>query len=176
MRIDILTLFPDMFTALHESILGRAVKGGKIEINIHDIREYTLNKHKKVDDYPFGGGAGMVLTPQPVADCIKAVDPNHEARRIYMSPKGRTFNQKMVNEYLGYDRLLLLCGHYEGIDQRVLDLFIDEEQEQKEKKLQETIISIKKKFGKNAIIKGMNLEEKATTISRNKLIGGHNEE
>jgi len=127
MRIDILTLFPDMFTALHESILGRAVKGGKIEINIHDIREYTLNKHKKVDDYPFGGGAGMVLTPQPVADCIKAVDPNHEARRIYMSPKGRTFNQKMVNEYLAYDRLLLLCGHYEGIDQRVLDLFIDEE-------------------------------------------------
>ena len=127
MRIDILTLFPEMFTALNESILGRAVKGGKIEINIHDIRNYTLNKHKKVDDYPFGGGAGMVLTPQPVADCIKAIDPDHEARRIYMSPKGRTFNQKMVAEYLKYDRLLFLCGHYEGIDQRVLDLFIDEE-------------------------------------------------
>ena len=127
MRIDILTLFPEMFTALNESILGRAVRGGKIEINVHDIRNYTLNKHKKVDDYPFGGGAGMVLTPQPVADCIKAVDPEHQARRIYMSPKGRTFNQKMVGKFLEYDRILLLCGHYEGIDQRVLDLFIDEE-------------------------------------------------
>ena len=127
MRIDILTLFPEMFAALNESILGRAVKGGKIEINLYDIREFTLNKHKKVDDYPFGGGAGMVLTPQPVADCIKHVDPDHEARRIYMSPKGRTFNQGMIPEYLKYDRLLLLCGHYEGIDQRVLDLFIDEE-------------------------------------------------
>ena len=127
MKIDILTLFPEMFAALNESILGRAVKGGKIEINLHDIREYTLNKHKKVDDYPFGGGAGMVLTPQPVADCIKNVDPYHEARRIYMSPKGRTFRQNMVTEYLAYDRLLLLCGHYEGIDQRIIDLFIDEE-------------------------------------------------
>lgn len=127
MRIDILTLFPDMFAPLKESILGRAVESGKLEILIHDIRDYTLNKHKKVDDYPFGGGAGMVLTPQPVADCIKAVDPNHEARRVYMSPKGRTFNQKMVSEFLAYDRLLFLCGHYEGIDQRVLDLFIDEE-------------------------------------------------
>ncbi len=127
MRIDILTLFPEMFSALKESILGRAVKNGKIEINLHDIREYTLNKHKKVDDYPFGGGAGMVLTPQPIADCIKTVDPFHEARRIYMSPKGRTFSQSMVKEFLNYDRLLLLCGHYEGIDQRVIDLFIDEE-------------------------------------------------
>ncbi len=127
MRIDILTLFPEMFTALYESILGRAVKNGKIEIFLHDIRDYTLNKHKKVDDYPFGGGAGMVLTPQPVADCILSVDPDHEARRIYMSPKGRTFSQKLVPEFLKYDRLLLLCGHYEGIDQRVLDLFIDEE-------------------------------------------------
>lgn len=127
MRIDILTLFPDMFTALSESILGRAQKGGKIEINLYDIRDFTLNKHKKTDDYPFGGGAGMVLTPQPVADCIRHVDPDHEARRIYMSPKGRTFNQGMIPEYLSYDRLLLLCGHYEGIDQRVLDLFIDEE-------------------------------------------------
>ena len=127
MRIDVLTLFPDMFAALRESILGRAAKEGKIEINLYDIRDYTLNKHKKVDDYPFGGGAGMVLTPQPVADCIKAVDPNHEARRIYMSPKGRTFSQRMIPELLQYDRLLLLCGHYEGVDQRALDLFIDEE-------------------------------------------------
>lgn len=127
MRIDILTLFPEMFSAMRESILGRAVKNGKIEINVHDIRDYTLNKHRKTDDYPFGGGAGMVLTPQPVADCILAVDPDHEARRIYMSPKGRTFRQGLIAEYLSYDRLLLLCGHYEGIDQRIIDLFIDEE-------------------------------------------------
>lgn len=127
MRIDILTLFPEMFTSIRESILGRAVRDGKIEINVHDIREYSLDKHKKTDDYPFGGGAGMVLTPQPAADCILAIDPNHEARRIYMSPKGKTFHQSMVADYLKYDRLLFLCGHYEGIDQRVLDLYIDEE-------------------------------------------------
>lgn len=127
MRIDILTLFPEMFSALNESILGRAQNDGKIQLNIYDIRNYTLNKHKKVDDYPFGGGAGMVLTPQPVYDCINSVDPNHEARRIYMSPKGRTFKQALVKEYLNYDRILLLCGHYEGIDQRAIDLCIDEE-------------------------------------------------
>jgi len=127
MRVDILTLFPEMFGPLRESILGRAVRDGKIEINLHDIREYTLNKHKKVDDYPFGGGAGMVLTPQPVADCIKHIDPEHNALRIYMSPKGKTFKQSMVQEYLRYDWIVILCGHYEGIDQRIIDLFIDEE-------------------------------------------------
>lgn len=127
MKIDILTLFPEMFAPIRESILGRATKGGKIEIAVHDIRDFTLNKHRKVDDYPFGGGAGMVLTPQPIADCIRAVDPDHEARRIYLSPKGRTFCQSMVREYIAYPRILLLCGHYEGIDQRVIDLFIDEE-------------------------------------------------
>ena len=127
MRIDVLTLFPEMFSPLNESILGRAVESGKLEIFVHDIRDYSLNKHKKTDDYPFGGGAGMVLTPQPIADCITAVDPEHKARRIYMSPKGRIFSQKFVPEYVSYDRLLFLCGHYEGIDQRILDLFIDEE-------------------------------------------------
>ncbi len=127
MRIDILTLFPEMFTPLTESIIGRAVKSGKVEIVVTDIREYTENKHKKCDDYPFGGGAGMVMTPQPIYSAIKAVDPNHEARRIFMSPKGRTFCQPMVKELLSYQRILLLCGHYEGVDQRVLDLCIDEE-------------------------------------------------
>ena len=127
MRIDILTLFPEMFTPLTESIIGRAVKSGKVEIVVTDIREYTENKHKKCDDYPFGGGAGMVMTPQPIYSAIQAVDPNHEARRIFMSPKGRTFCQPMVKELLSYDRILLLCGHYEGVDQRVLDLCIDEE-------------------------------------------------
>lgn len=127
MRIDILTLFPEMFTPLTESIIGRAVKSGKVEIVVTDIRDYTENKHRKCDDYPFGGGAGMVMTPQPVYSAIQAVDPDHKARRIFMSPKGRTFRQAMVGELLSYDRLLLLCGHYEGVDQRVLDLCIDEE-------------------------------------------------
>ena len=127
MRIDILTLFPEMFTPLTESIIGRAVKAGKVEIVVTDIRDYTENKHKKCDDYPFGGGAGLVMTPQPIYSAIQAVDPNHEARRIFMSPKGRTFCQPMVKELLSYDRILLLCGHYEGVDQRVLDLCIDEE-------------------------------------------------
>ena len=127
MIIDILTLFPDMFTPLKESVIGRAVKAEKVEIRVTDIRDYTLDKHKKCDDYTFGGGAGMVLMPQPVASAIEAIDPEHKARRIYMSPKGKTFTQKMVPELLACKRLLLLCGHYEGVDQRVIDLYIDEE-------------------------------------------------
>ena len=127
MRIDILTLFPDMFTPLKTSIIGRAVDSGKLEINVVDIRNYTLDKHRKCDDTPFGGGAGMVMMPQPIADAIEAVDPEHLARRVYLSPKGRVFKQKVVLEYAKQDRLLLLCGHYEGVDQRVLDLYIDEE-------------------------------------------------
>ncbi|MBQ8426218.1 MAG: tRNA (guanosine(37)-N1)-methyltransferase TrmD [Clostridia bacterium] len=127
MKIDILTLFPEMFSPLKTSIIGRAVESGKLEINIVDIRDYTLDKHKKCDDAPFGGGAGMVMMPQPIADAIEAVDPDHTAHRIFLSPKGRVFKQKVVLEYAKKDRLLLLCGHYEGVDQRVLDLYIDEE-------------------------------------------------
>lgn len=127
MRIDILTLFPEMFAPLKESIIGRAVNGGKLEIIVTDIRDYTLDKHKKCDDAPFGGGAGMVMMAQPIASAIEAVDKNHEAKRIYLSPKGRIFNQSVVTEYARLDRILLLCGHYEGVDQRVIDLFIDEE-------------------------------------------------
>lgn len=127
MRIDILTLFPEMFAPLSMSILGRAQKNGKIEIVVTDIRDYTLDKHKKCDDTPFGGGAGMVMMPQPVASAITAVDPDHRARRIFLSPKGRKLSQNIVTEYAALDRILLLCGHYEGVDQRVIDLFIDEE-------------------------------------------------
>lgn len=127
MRIDILTLFPEMFAPLSMSILGRAQKNGKIEIVVTDIRDYTLDKHKKCDDTPFGGGAGMVMMPQPVASAITAVDPDHRARRIFLSPKGRKFSQNIVTEYAALNRILLLCGHYEGVDQRVIDLFIDEE-------------------------------------------------
>ncbi len=127
MRIDILTLFPEMFAPLKTSIIGRATESGKVEINVYDIREYTLDKHKKCDDSPFGGGAGMVMTAQPIVSAITAIDPEHAARRIYLSPKGRTFNQNVVLEYAKKDRLLLLCGHYEGVDQRAIDLCIDEE-------------------------------------------------
>ena len=127
MRIDVLTLFPEMFVPLKTSIIGRAVDSGKLEVNVVDIRDYTEDKHKKCDDAPFGGGAGMVMTPQPIASAINAVDPNHEARRIFLSPRGRVFNQKVVLEFSKLDRILLLCGHYEGVDQRVIDLFIDEE-------------------------------------------------
>lgn len=127
MRIDILTLFPEMFSALNESILGRAQKQGKVEINVVNIRDYTEDKHLKCDDYPFGGGAGMVMMPQPIGSAIEAVDPDHEARRIYLSPKGETLAQQKVFSLLSYERLVLLCGHYEGVDQRVIDLFIDEE-------------------------------------------------
>ena len=116
-----------MFTPLSTSIIGRAVNSKKLEINVYDIREYTLDKHKKCDDTPFGGGAGMVMMPQPIASAIDDIDPNHEAHRVFMSPRGRVFNQKIVLEYAKKDRLLLLCGHYEGVDQRVLDLYIDEE-------------------------------------------------
>jgi tRNA (guanine37-N1)-methyltransferase len=127
MKIDILTLFPEMFTPLQTSIIGRAVNNGKLQINVVDIRDYTLDKHHKCDDTPFGGGAGMVMMAQPIASAIDAIDKDHSAKRIYLSPKGRTFNQKIVTEYCKCEHILLLCGHYEGVDQRVLDLYIDEE-------------------------------------------------
>jgi len=127
LKLTVLTLFPEMFVPLKESIIGRAASAGKLEINIVNIRDFAENKHLKCDDYPFGGGAGMVMLPQPIASAIEAVDPDHAAHRIYLSPKGETFNQSKVFELLNYDHVVLLCGHYEGVDQRVIDLYIDEE-------------------------------------------------
>ena len=127
MKITVLTLFPEMFTPLQGSIIGRAQAGGKLNIEIVNIRDFAENKHQKCDDYPFGGGAGMVMMPQPIGSAISAVDPEHRARRIYLSPKGQTFRQDKVFELLNYEHIVLLCGHYEGVDQRVIDLFIDEE-------------------------------------------------
>ena len=126
MRIDIATLFTDMCdSVLSESIIGRARKAGHIEINCHDIRTYTLNKHRRVDDKAYGGGTGMVIMPQPVYDCIMAIKSqlpeNAKPRLIYMSPQGRTLTQEIVKELAAEENLILLCGHYEGIDQRVLD-------------------------------------------------------
>ncbi|MGN1104346.1 MAG: tRNA (guanosine(37)-N1)-methyltransferase TrmD [Candidatus Coproplasma sp.] len=127
MKITILTLFPEMFEPLKQSIIGRACDGGKLSIETVNIRDYSQDKHLKCDDYPFGGGAGMVMMPQPIASCIEAVDPDHRALRLFTSPKGQTLSQSKVAELSSKENILILCGHYEGVDQRVLDEFIDEE-------------------------------------------------
>ena len=130
MRIDIATLFPDMCEAvLSESIVGRARKAGYIEAYCHNIRDYTLNKHKRVDDVPYGGGRGMVMQADPIYRCWEAVCAQAEEKphAIYMSPKGKTLTQQKAVELSKMPRLFLLCGHYEGIDQRILDTIIDEE-------------------------------------------------
>lgn len=130
MRIDIMTLFPEMCEAfLSESIIGRARKADRVTIQCHNIRDYTEDKHKRVDDYPYGGGTGMIMQAQPIYDCYKAVcqlsdQPSHV---VYLSPQGRTLNQGVVRELSEYDHLILLCGHYEGVDERVLDEIVDEE-------------------------------------------------
>lgn len=116
-----------MFSGLDIGILGKARQKGLVDIQTANIRDYTLDKHHKTDDTPFGGGAGMVMTPQPLHDAINALDPEHKARRIYMSPKGKTLNQSMVERLAKEQRLLLVCGSYEGIDERVIELDIDEE-------------------------------------------------
>lgn len=127
MKIDILTLFPNMFTPVfNESILGRAKENGILDIRIHDIRDYTKNKHKKVDDYPFGGGQGMVLFPQPVFDCLKEIGTDGK-RIVYMSPRGRKLDKKLAEELSCEGEMIILCGHYEGVDQRVIDHFNMEE-------------------------------------------------
>ena len=127
MRIDILTLFPEMFDGvLSASMLGRAQANGLLDIRVHNIRDYTDNKHRKADDYPFGGGAGLVMMVQPIYDCMDAVLEGEHAHRILMTPRGRTLNQKIAKELSGEDRLVLLCGHYEGVDERVMEIIDDE--------------------------------------------------
>lgn len=124
MKIDILTLFPDMCNAfINESVIGRAVASGKVEIECHNIRDYTLDKHNRVDDAPYGGGMGMIMQAQPIYDCCKSVlNGCDNARVIYMSPEGSVFNQKKACELAeSCDRLVLICGHYEGVDQRVIE-------------------------------------------------------
>ena len=127
MKITVLTLFPEMFTPLKESIIGRATDKGKLQIEVVNIRDFADNKHKKCDDYPFGGGAGMVMMPQPIDAAVNAVDPLRKAKRIYMSPKGGIFTQQKAFELLGNEHIVILCGHYEGVDERVLELEFDEE-------------------------------------------------
>ena len=123
-RIDIATLFPDMCrSVLSESIVGRGIKAGYIDIRCHNIRDFAGNKHNRVDDKPYGGGTGMVMQAQPIYDCITAIkqESNSSPRIIYMSPQGKVLTQGIVKELAAEDNLIILCGHYEGVDQRVLD-------------------------------------------------------
>ncbi len=131
MRIDVLTLFPEMFEGvLGSSILGKARDKNILDIRIYNIRDFAKNKHKQTDDYPYGGGAGMVMTPQPLFDAFKHIlgdEKEEDCRVIYMSPQGKTLNQDLAKEYASLSRIVILCGHYEGVDQRVIDRFVDEE-------------------------------------------------
>lgn len=130
MRIDILTLFPEMCEAVYsQSIIGRAINKNILEIHSHNIRDYSLDKHKSVDDTPYGGGMGMLMKAQPVFDCFKAVASECATKPhvVYMSPQGKVLTQKKAIELSSLDNLILLCGHYEGIDERVLEEIVDEE-------------------------------------------------
>ena len=125
-KFDCLTLFPEMFDSLKQSIIGRAIENENIEINLVNIRDFSKDKHKKVDDTPYGGGAGMVMKADVVYDAYKSLKTD-DAKVIYMSPQGKTLNQKKVEELSKQEHLIILCGHYEGIDQRVIDKIVDEE-------------------------------------------------
>ncbi len=129
MRFDILTLFPSLFDSpFADSLLGKAQKKNLLSIRIHDIRQYTKDKHKKTDDIPYGGGPGMVMTPEPIVECLTSVvETGKKCCRIYLSPQGRVLKQSDLASYLDYDQIVLLCGRYEGVDERVIENFIDEE-------------------------------------------------
>lgn len=129
MRIELLTIFPEMFDSfLNASIIGRARSNHLLDIHATDIRPFSASKHKNTDDYPFGGGAGMLMMAQPIADAMKAVtQPPFRGKRIFMGPKGKRLDQKLAMELAQEEELVILCGHYEGVDQRVLDSYIDME-------------------------------------------------
>ena len=127
MQFDVLTLFPEMFSVLDESIIGRAKKNKQIDINLVNIRDFSEDKHNKVDDTPYGGGAGMVMMPDVVYRAYNSLENKENAKVIYMSPQGKKLNQEKVKELSKENHLIILCGHYEGIDQRVLDKIVDEE-------------------------------------------------
>lgn len=131
MRFHIMTLFPEIFNSyMNESIMKRAVEKGIIEVNIYNIRDFSTNKHKKVDDYPFGGGVGMVMTPQPIYDTYKHIIDKFDIkdpRVVYLTPKGKVHNQNIASEMSTFEDVILLCGHYEGIDQRIIDSIVTDE-------------------------------------------------
>lgn len=126
MKFDVLTLFPEMFEPLKQSIIGKAIEKKLIELNLVNIRDFSKDKHKKVDDTPYGGGAGMVMRPDVVYEAYQSVKQD-QAKVIYMSPQGKKLNQQMVESLSKESHLIILCGHYEGIDQRVLDEIVEEE-------------------------------------------------
>lgn len=126
MKFDVLTLFPEMFEPMKQSIIGRALKNQLLELNLTNIRDFSKDKHKKVDDTPYGGGAGMLMKPDVVWDAWNSVK-SEKTKTIYMSPKGVTLTQKKVEELAKEEHLVIICGHYEGIDQRVIDKVVDEE-------------------------------------------------
>jgi tRNA (guanine37-N1)-methyltransferase len=134
MHIDIITIFPKMFAPiLNESIIKRAQGKGKVKINVHDLRDYTLDKHRKVDDRPFGGGSGMVMSPEPIFRAIEALREKRqkfaksETKVILLTPQGRKLNQHIAKRLAGYKHLILICGHYEGVDERVREYIVNEE-------------------------------------------------
>ncbi|MDY5436248.1 tRNA (guanosine(37)-N1)-methyltransferase TrmD [Peptostreptococcus porci] len=131
MRIHVMTLFPDIFKAyIGESMMKKAVENSILEVELYNIRDFSENKHKKVDDYPFGGGAGMVMTPQPIFSTYEYIVAKYELenpRVIYLSPKGRVFNQKIAKSLSLQNDIIFLCGHYEGVDQRIIDLIVTDE-------------------------------------------------
>lgn len=126
MKFSVLTLFPDMFSPLKQSIIGKAIEDKKIELNLINIRDFSKDKHKKVDDTPYGGGAGMVMKADVVYDAYEHIK-DEKAKVIFLSPQGKTLNQNKVKELATEEHIILLCGHYEGIDQRVIDEIVDEE-------------------------------------------------
>lgn len=127
MKFHFLTVFPEYFGVLDYGIIGRAAREDRFSVNVVNIRDYSTDKHRKTDDYPYGGGAGMVMTPDPIVRATEAADPDHKALRIYMSPKGEPFKQGMAKELAAYDELLFLCGGYEGVDERAIELTVDRE-------------------------------------------------
>lgn len=127
-KFDVLTLFPDMFSAvLGDSIIARAAQKGLLEMNFINIRDFSKNKHKKTDDYPYSGGGGMLMTPQPIYDAYQSIvkDLDYKPYTIYMSPQGKVFDQKTAVELSSYKHIVILCGHYEGVDQRIIDMLVD---------------------------------------------------
>ena len=128
MRFDILTIFPDFFESpLKCSLIGKALTQKKLAVHLHDIRAFAVDKHKTVDDIPYGGGAGMVMKPEPLVEAVESIPKQEKSLRILLTPKGRLFNQKAAQELALYDQIILVCGRYEGVDERVKELVIDEE-------------------------------------------------